>query len=402
MTELPLSGVRVLDFCWLIAGPLTTRLLADLGADVIKVESRARMDRIRETGVQPPDRLSPDTNGVFNDCNPNKRSLTIDLNAPGALALIRELVPTVDAVTSNFRPGRMERWGLGYDDLRRIRPDIIAASLPAFASGGPKMDWGIVGNGIVAMAGLNELTGFPERPPIGLGTLHSDFAAPYFAALALLAAFYDREATGEGQYIELSQYEAALNLLDTELLDHLVNGAQAHRNGNRSTEFAPHGVFCCSGTDRWVAIAVRDTIEWQQLCALIGRADLAQRADLQTLTGRRRCEAEIEQAIEAWTRDRDAWEIAESLERRGIPASPVEDVGDLVARDAGMRGHFVRVEHPNGLDLLVQHEPITWNGERLPVRRAPLLGEHSQEILSGLLGLNDERIAELAVQAVIF
>ncbi|HVC30349.1 MAG TPA: CoA transferase, partial [Steroidobacteraceae bacterium] len=300
MIELPLSGFRILDFCWLIAGPLTTRLLADLGADVIKVESRARLDRIREAGVQPPGRLSPDTNGVFNDCNTNKRSLTIDLNAAGAIDLIRALVPTVDAVTSNFRPGRMQRWGLGYEDLRRIRPDIIVANLPAFGSGGPKTDWGIVGNGVVAMAGLNELTGFAERPPIGLGTLHSDFAAPYFAALSILAAFFDREQTGEGQCIELSQYEAALNLLDTELLDYLGNGTEAKRAGNGSAEFVPHGVFRCAGEDRWVAIAARSTLEWQQLCAVMGRSDLALRHDLQSLAGRRLAEAEIERAISEW------------------------------------------------------------------------------------------------------
>ncbi|MGI8553700.1 MAG: CaiB/BaiF CoA transferase family protein, partial [Dehalococcoidia bacterium] len=305
MNELPLQGYRILDFCWLIAGPLTTRLLADMGAEVIKVESLARLDRIREAGVQPPGRLSPDTNGVFNDCNPNKKSLTIDLNQPGAIDLVYRLVPTVDAVTSNFRPGRMDRWGLGYEDLCRIRPDIIVANMPAFGSGGPKEDWGIVGNGIIAMAGLNALTGFPERPPVGLGTLHSDFAAPYFAALSIMAALYQRETTGEGQKIEISQYEAAIHLLDTELLEYLVNGTEAPRRGNRSAEYVPHGVFPCAGADRWVAIAARNTLEWQRLGDVIERPDLAARPDLQNLDGRRAAESEIEQAISVWTAARD-------------------------------------------------------------------------------------------------
>jgi benzylsuccinate CoA-transferase BbsF subunit len=399
--NLPLQGYRILDFCWLIAGPLTTRLLADMGAEVIRIESMARVDRIREAGVQPPRGFSLETNGVFNDCNTNKQSLTIDLNRPGAIDLIKQLVPHCDAVTSNFRPGRMERWGLGYADLRQLRSDIVVLNLPAFGRGGPKEGWGLVGNGIVAMAGLNTLTGFPDRPPIGLATLHADFVAPYFGAMAVVAALLQRELSAEGQHVEVSQYEAAIQLLDTQLLEHLSNGVEPARRGNRSAEMVPHGVFACRGDDRWVAIAARDSTEWQQLAMAMERPDLALRPDLQSIDGRRACEDDLEHAITAWTSVRDNWEIAHVLQARGVPASPVEDVGDLVARDEGMLDHYARLEHPYGIDLLAQYQPVTWNGDRLPIARAPLVGEHNRQVLGELLHLDDARFDELVASGVI-
>jgi crotonobetainyl-CoA:carnitine CoA-transferase CaiB-like acyl-CoA transferase len=181
-----LAGLRVIDFCWMIAGPLTTRLLADLGAEVIKVESLARVDRIREVGVQPPT-PNAETNGVFNDCNVNKKSITLNLGTAKGIEIAKALIARADIVTSNFTPDRMDRWGLGYDVLRALNPGIIVASLPVMGSVGPRAGWRAVGNGVIALAGLNGLTGFPEREPVGLGTLHSDFTTPYVGALAILA-----------------------------------------------------------------------------------------------------------------------------------------------------------------------------------------------------------------------
>jgi len=187
VTAQPLAGLRVIDFCWMIAGPLTTRLLADLGAEVIKVESLARVDRIREVGVQPPT-PNAETNGVFNDCNVNKKSITLNLGTAKGIEIAKALIARADIVTSNFTPDRMDRWGLGYDVLRALNPGIIVASLPVMGSVGPRAGWRAVGNGVIALAGLNGLAGFPEREPVGLGTLHSDFTTPYVGALAILAA----------------------------------------------------------------------------------------------------------------------------------------------------------------------------------------------------------------------
>ena len=386
----------------MIAGPLTTRLLADLGAEVIKVESLARVDRIREVGVQPPGLLSPDTNGVFNDCNPNKLSITLNLGDPRGIQLAKQLVSHGDVVTSNFTPDRMARWGLGYDDLKAVKEDIIVASLPVMGSEGSRGSWRAVGNGVIALGGLNALTGFPGRPPVGLGTLHSDFTAPYFGALQIAAAIRHRNRTGQGQYIELSQYESCIHLLDTEVLDYLINGRAATQRGNRSAEYVPHGVFPCAGEDRWIAIVARDEAEWLALCEVLELGELAQRADLAEVEGRRRAIDEIEHAITARTRTADAWTLSDNLQRAGVPASPVEDVGDLVGRDPMREGFLQEIDHPSGVSMLVQNEPIVWNGDRLPIRRAPLFGEHTEQIYGQLLGMGSDEVAELVADGVIY
>lgn len=402
MTPQPLAGYRVIDFCWMIAGPLATRLLADLGAEVIKVESLARVDRIREVGVQPRGQMSSETNGVFNDCNPNKKSVMLNLGTAKGIALAKDLVRHADIVTSNFTPDRMDRWGLGYGDLKAVKDDIIVASLPVMGSAGPHSGWRAVGNGVVAMSGLNALTGFSDRPPIGLGTLHSDFTTPYFAALQIAAAVLHRQKTGEGQYIELSQYEASVHLLDTELSEYLVNHHEPGRIGNRSPEYAPHGVFRCSGDDRWIAISVRDTAEWHALCETLGLTELAKRPELEQLEGRHAAADEIEAAIGERVQGEDAWALSARLQEKGVPASPVEDVGDLVGRDPMARGFFEEIDHPAGMSMLLQHESVLWNGERLPIRRAPLMGEHTEEVFSGLLGLGSEDLANLVEEGVLY
>lgn len=401
MRHQPLAGIRVLDFCWMIAGPLTTRLLADLGAEVIKVESLARVDRIREVGVQPPGGGSTETNGVFHDGNANKKSLTLNLGHPRGVVLAKQLVARSDVVTSNFTPDRMDRWGLGYEDLRKVKDDIIVASMPVMGSEGPHSSWRAVGNGVIAMSGLNAHTGFPDRPPSGLGTLHSDFTTPYFGALQIAAAVHQRNRTGHGQFIELAQYEATVHLLDTEPLEVLINGREPARRGNRSPFYAPHGVFRCKGEDRWVAIAVRDAGEWRSLCAVLGLDGFAGREELMSLTGRQDAADEIKTAIGQRTAELDDWEVAAALQHAGVPASPVEDVGDTVGRDELRHSYLHESEHPFGHSMLQQHEPITWDGERLPVSRAPFMGEHTAELLEALLGMDEAAIGDLAAEGVL-
>jgi benzylsuccinate CoA-transferase BbsF subunit len=402
MTPQPLAGVRVIDFCWMIAGPLTTRLLADLGAEVIKVESMARLDRIREVGVQPPGMMSVDTNGVFNDCNANKQSVMLNLGHPKGIALAKDLVRNADVVTSNFTPDRMDRWGLGYAGLKQVKEDIIVASMPVMGSEGPHSHWRAVGNGVIAMAGLGAHTGFPGRAPVGLGTLHSDFTTPYFGALQIAAAVHHHRKTGEGQYIELAQYEASVHLLDTELMEVLVNGAEPPRRGNRSAEHVPHGVFRCAGDDRWIAIAVRSTAEWRSFCGVLGLNDLAARPDLASLQGRQAAVDLIERAVEAVTAGADAWELSARLQAAGVPASPVEDVCDLGGRDPMRHGFLEEIEHPAGMTMLLQHEPVTWNGQRFPINRAPLLGEHTETVFHDLLGMDADALAELVAEGVVY
>ena len=398
----PLEGVRVLDFCWAIAGSLGTRLLADLGADVMKVESEARLDPIRYIGVQPPDVFTLNTNGVFNDCSANKRALTLNLSTPEGIETIRALAKQVDVVTSNYTPFRLDRWGLGYDDLRQIKDDIIVCNVAVMGIEGPRTEWRSYGSGIVGMSGLAWRSGFGNRPPHGLGTLHTDFTVPYYLASSVMAALDHRNRTGDGRYLELAQYETATQLLDTDLIEVLNGVPERPRGGNRSPFAAPHGVFPAQADDRWLALACPDDSQWRALCRVIARPDLAMRDDLATLAGRQAAEDEIEAAITEWSSGRDEWTATRQLLSAGIPASPVERLADFFEQDPGMRGNYARVASGEaGVNLRIQHEPILWDGERLAVRRAPLWGEHTEAVLAELLGYGDDDLTRLAAAGAL-
>ena len=269
--DLPLSGYRVLDFCWMAAGPLITELLANLGADVVKVESATGIDQVREF-VHPPTGFGIDTGGFFADCNTNKRSLTLNLHKPETVAFIkRHLLPRFDMVTSNYAPDAMSKWGLGPEHLLPLRPDLVIGSFPVMGHSGPKSHWRAIGNGVLALSGVPGHMGEPDRPPVGMGTLHTDFTLAPIAAAGLIAALLQREETGEGQFLEIAQYEASVHLLDTELIDQLVNGVTAARRGNASADAVPHGIYPTAGDDRWVAISAGSDAQWRALCDVMGR-----------------------------------------------------------------------------------------------------------------------------------
>ncbi len=399
-TRLPLEGVRVLDFCWMAAGPLITEMLANLGADVIKIESASGIDTVREFS-HPPKGFTIDTGAFFNDTNTDKRSLTLNLHHPKTKELILEMLPHFDLVTNNFAPGAMEKFHLTYDELREHKPDLIYASFPVMGTFGPKKAYRGIGNGVTALSGVAGHTGRPDRAPIGIGTLHTDFTLAPIASSLLIAALIHRERTGEGQQIEIAQYEAAAHLLDHELMDALINGNDTPRIGNRSTEYCPHGLFPASGEDSWLAVAVRNRHEWRALCDLIGRDDLAQREDLLTLDGRKANEDELEAALSEWSAQQEVWEASTMLQSRGIPASPAETAADLAVHDAGADDLFFRYDRGE-VSFITQHQPFTWNGERLGTRPSPGLGEHSEAILKGEFGVDDERYVELLIEQVIY
>ena len=291
----PLSGVRIVDFTWAIAGSFATRLLADLGADVIKIESENRLDPIRHIGPQPTERVSLDTNGVFQDCAANKRAVTINVDTSEGRELVRMLVPTADVVTANFTPDRLDRWGFDRDALAALRPGLIVANLAVMGLTGPDAGWRSYGNGLVAMSGIAAHTGFEGRIPQCLGTMHTDFTVPYFAAMQILAALHHRDRTGQGCYLEMSQLESSARLMDVELAEVLNGGDGPGRIANRSPWCAPHGIYPAAGDDRWVAIACRDDRERARLAG--GDRRPARRRDDQRVDepahscGRRACAA---------------------------------------------------------------------------------------------------------------
>lgn len=403
--DLPLSGYRVLDFCWMAAGPLITELLGNLGADIVKVESATGIDQVREF-VHPPEGFSIDTGGFFADCNTNKRSLTLNLHKPETVDFIkRELLPHFDLVTSNYAPDAMAKWGLGPDDLLPLFPHLVIGSFPVMGHSGPKSHWRAIGNGVLALSGVPAHMGAPDRPPVGMGTLHTDFTLAPIAAAGLIAALLQREETGQGQFLEIAQYEASVHLLDTELIDQLANGVTAPRNGNHSAEYVPHGIYPTAGDattsdDRWVAITARSDAEWHAICGVIGRADLAGREDLATVQGRRAAEDEIDAAISAWTSPRNEWQIAEQLQAQGVPASALESVADQVENDPGLTDYYLAYNRGE-VPFLAHKQPFTWNDDYLPARPSPGLGEHNLDILQGELGLNDEQLAQLVINEIV-
>ena len=391
----PLTGVRIVDFTWAIAGTLCTRLLADLGADVIKVESEYRTDPIRYIGVQPGEEMSYDTNGQFNDVNANKRAVTLNLNSAEGLAAARDLLATADVVTCNYTPDRLDKWGIGYEGLCALNPRVILANMAVMGTFGPLKDWRSYGNGIVGMSGLAALTGFPGGAPRGLGALHTDFTVPYYGALMIMSALLQRERTGQGQSLELSQFESALHLLDTELVEYLNNGVAAPRQGNRSRRFVPHGLF-----------PRPRTTPGSRSPAGRRRLGAPRRDDPAARPGRHRRSAGRGAAhrggavgLDAGPRPLDRGRRAASVGRAG---SPVETLRDLLTRDAAMRSDYREVDLEVGVTAMVQEEPILWNGARLPLRRAPKWGEHTMQVLQGELGFSDARIAALAADNALY
>ena len=398
-SDLPLNGIRVIDFCWQAAGPLTTELMANLGADVIKIESDARIDTLRVAlpAFDPP---TIETGAFFQDCNTDKRSINLNLSAPDGLRIAYDLIREADVVTDNFTGGVMKRLGLGFDELKKINPRIVVCSLPVMGTWGPKASWKGIGNSVVALCGLAAHTGAADRKPTGV-LLHTDFTLGPLAATAIISALIQRDRTGVGQEIEIPQYEAGIHLLDTELIEQLANDVTPERRGNRSPEMAPHGLFRCAGDDRWLALSARSTVDWLEICRVIGRDDLAARDDLRSLAGRKAAEDEIEAAITEWTCQQDVWQATACFQQVGVPAGPNEDIEDLVETDPSMQGFFHEFDHPVGITFLAQNQPFLWNGERLPIRRAPFFGEHNSQVYRNELGLSEEEFTQLLVDEVI-
>jgi benzylsuccinate CoA-transferase BbsF subunit len=408
MTGLPLRGVRVVDFTWLGAGPYTTRTLADHGAEVIRVESSKRMDRLRVLAPFRDGKRGESVNrsGYYADRNSNKLSVTFNLKHPGAVSLVLRLIGRSDIVASNFTPGTMAGLGLGYDEARAVRDDIIYLEMGMQGAYGP--DSSLVGYGqtVSALTGLYHLSGLPGRMPVGTGTNYPDHvAAPAHSAFALLAALRHRRRTGEGQYIDLSQAETMVSLLGPTILDYTVNGHNQGPQGNRSPEAAPHGVYPCAGEDRWLALSAATDEQWNLLLAELGAGELATDPRFATGRERHRHHDELDAELGARTRQRDATELMTCLQERAVPAAVVQTYQDLIETDPQLRhrGHFAVLDHPETGPSIYNAPPFTLHGVDEPVMRtpAPLFGQHTREVCERLLGLDEAEIGRLVEEGVL-
>jgi len=402
MSAKPLAGIRVADFSWVWAGPFCTLQLAHLGADVIRVECRDRPCVTRQ--IPPFADFQPGLNrsGYFNQYNQGKRSLTLNLKHPRALDVARRLITRSDVVAENFANGVMERMGLGYEEVRKLRADAIMVSISGYGRSGPEQDFVSYGPATVPLAGFSAVTGYKGGPPMHVGISYGDPTAGLHGAIAVLAALCHRQRTGEGQFIDVSLWEASATLLPDALLEHEMNGTEPPRDGNRDPHMAPHGVFRSAGEDRWVSIAVGSDEEWRSLVAVIGDGELSS-PRYATLADRKRHEDELEARLTHWTTTLAPDEATRRLQAAGVAAFSAMTNQDL-AEDPHLngRGFFVDVPHPEVGKR--HHAGIPWRLSGTPcavTAPAPCLGEHSREVLGDVLGYSEAEIESLAADGAL-
>ena len=403
---LPLEGLRVIDLTMGWAGPVGTRQVADLGAEVIKVEGRAYPDWWRgadysDEGIAAFGYEKP---LYFNWVNRNKTGITLDLTRPEGVKLLLGLVETADAVVENYGTGVLEGFGLSYDAFRAVRPDIVMMSMPAFGVASPWAQTRAYGSTLEHAAGLPNVTGWPDDPPTMNHIAYGDPIGGLSACPALLTALLHRLRTGEGQFIDLAQVECLFPLIAPWLIEQAVTGATPPRTGNRHPHFVPHGCFPCEGDDAWVVIAVTDDAAWRALCGAIGRADLAADAGLATAAGRRAREDALEAAIAAWTRGRSPDAAMEALQAVGVAAGAARGLVEMVLYEPHLmaRGYWQEVERPH-MDFPQQPSPaFREEGRPYPIRRhAPTLGQSSREVLGRILGVGEAELDALEAAAII-
>ncbi|HEY2487125.1 MAG TPA: CoA transferase [Candidatus Binataceae bacterium] len=407
MAKPPLSGIKVADFTWVWAGPYCTLQLAHLGADVTRIETKTRPCVTRMLPPWPNGKFDGlNKSGYFNQYNQGKKSLSLNFKHPEAKDVAWRLIKEADVVVNNFASGVMEKMGFGYDAIREVKSDIIMISLSGYGDTGPYHEYVAYGPAQVPLSGLSSLTGYKGFPPMHAGFSYADPNAGIHGAFAVLAALFHRKKTGEGQYIDMAQWECAMDLLAEGILEYTMNGREPERNGNRDPFMAPHGIFKCRDLaekvmdmtiDRWVSIVCADDAEWGRLASAMGEPELAADLRFKTLAARRANEDELEALITGWTLPQRFDEVARKLQAAGVAAAPCADNKYLCDEDrhVAQRNYWVELNHP---EVGVQrHAGIPWrmSGTSTAVRMAaPCLGQHTDETLARL-GYSKEEVESL-------
>ena len=407
----PLQHVRatVLTQAW--AGAFTTRLLADMGAEVIQVESLNRIDPWR--GGYPP-RLSGtypnrdpgdrpfDRNAAYNSVNTGKKAITLDLNHSEAMEAFLKLVSISDIVAENFSGRVLPNLGLEYPALRSANPSIILLRMPAYGVSGPYANY--MGNGgtIEPMSGVTSLLGYEGGPPMNSGVMHTDPFAGFMGMAALMIALHHRSRTGRGQEIDLSQQETSISLIPDHIMAYSMSGSVTERRGNRSDHMAPHNNYRCKGEDSWVAIAARSDEEWRRLCQIMAKPELISDPRFHNLSARQANIQELDRTISEWTRDKNAQDLADALQSHSIPSAPVLKAGELLNNpQLKARGFFQTLEREDTGPL--PYAGPAWRLSKTPGRLGgppPGLGRQSEEVLQELLGVPSSRYEDLARRGI--
>jgi benzylsuccinate CoA-transferase BbsF subunit len=403
-----LEGVRVVDMTWVWSGPYCCLLLGYLGADVVKIETSLRPCMTRITPPFPEGKqVGPIAGGgTFAANNLRKRSVTLNLKTAGGLEAARKLISTSDVVVNNFAAGVMDHMGLGYEDLKKLRRDIILITMSGYGETGPYANYVAYGQAQAALSGFTKLTGYRGWPPKNCGYVHADPNAGTHGAFAILAALRYRSKTGAGQFIDMSQWEATLQLMGEGLMEYQIAGKEPGPNdGNRHPSMSPHGVFRCRDMDKehngakldmWVSIVAANEKHWVRLCEAMGQPHLAADPRFATLEARKQNEDALEEIITAWTRPRTAYEVTKTLQAVGVPAFTCNTNKDVFEDpNLNQRGFFVQIDHPtHGVH---KYPGIPWSMSGTPgviKGPAPLLGQHTEEILKEL-GYTERQVEEL-------
>jgi crotonobetainyl-CoA:carnitine CoA-transferase CaiB-like acyl-CoA transferase len=400
---LPLDDVKVVDFMWALAGPGTTRTLADYGATVVRIESAGRVDGARTVGPFLDNKPAHDGSGLFGTYNAGKLGLALDLSKPQAREVVLDLVRWADVVCESFSPKAMRAWRLDYESLREVKPDLIMLSSCLMGQSGPMSRFVGFGNMAAALAGFYYFCGWPDRPPSGPFGAYTDYIAPRFGAIAVLAALDYRRRTGRGQYIDQSQAETALHFLTPALLDCAANRRTAQGAGNADPDYAPHGVYPALGDDRWVAIACETDEQWRALCTAMNRPELTRAEKFATFPARQRNCTQLDQIVGDWTRGLTADAVEVLLQKLQIPASAVQDSADI-SHDPQLaaRGYLAEIVHPACGKTVI--EGPRFRLSRTPAktaRPAPTLGGDNQYVLESILAYDQDRIDKLVAAGAL-
>jgi crotonobetainyl-CoA:carnitine CoA-transferase CaiB-like acyl-CoA transferase len=406
MSGLPLDNIRIIDFGQMWAGPHLSQWLAVMGAEVIKVETHLRIDFMRQIGIPPGfarDNFNAGT--AFASLNYGKKSITLNMNQPKASELAKNLIKISDAVTENFGGAILERWGLGYEELKKIKPDIIYYAGSGYGRSGPHRSRPSYAEIVEAYDGSTYLNGYPGGEPATVGVSPwTDATQAMHGAFAIMAALYHRNRTGEGQYIDAAMIEGSSNFLGEMVMGYIMNGSLGERMGNRDKFMAPHGCYRCKGNDAWVAIAVDGQAEWEAFIKAIGSPDWARKEEFNNEFNRRQNQDELDRLVEEWTRNYRQYEVMELLQKVGVAAGASLNIKDLVSDpQLKTRRFFVEIEHPVIGTMTLPGLPWRPDGrQKGNYSSPPLLGEHNEYVFGELLSLTNEEIAKLVEEKVIY
>ena len=400
---LPLAGIRIVDFTAYWAGPLPTAIMADLGAEVIKVESIQRPDQFRIVAIPGDPSEVYELSPPFNATNRNKLDLTLDLARPEGVRLFKELVKRSDAVVQNYSPRVMPQLGLSYEILREVNPAIVMTSVSGFGQEGPWRDYVSFAAIGEALSGISGLSGYTSEGALIHGVGVSDPFAGYLAAFCTLAAVHHARATGEGQHVDVSQLEASMQYIADALVEFEFTGRPRARATSDGSAMAPHGAFPARGDDAWVALSVATEQQWRALLAAMENPGWAYDARFATPLSRRRNREALNDLVAEWTARFDRHELARDLQSRGVPAAPVLAPSDLLEDPALKAADFFQyVDHPVAGRHPYPSFPARIDGEHPPIKRVgPILGADNHYVLSKILRLSDAEIARLEADKII-